>query len=128
MPCAQLLGLIRPHQRIPLSRPRRRAFCRLSRVLLLAPPTCSLTECRDVHWAKALSRDPLRSQADMGLQGKLPTADGLEQSPTCVRVTANPPHTITLQLALLGRCRLRKWLAATEQLLNLTMLYDLRTR
>ena len=57
---------------------------------------------QDVHWAQALSRaiiDPLRSQADMGLQGKLPTADGLEQSPTCVRVTANPPHTITLQLA-----------------------------
>ena len=80
----------------------------------------------NVHWAQALSRaiiDPLHSQADMGLQGKLPTADGLEQSPTCVRVTANPPHTITLQLALLGRCRLRKWAPAAEQLLNLTMRY-----
>ena len=78
---------------------------------------------QDVHWAQALSRaiiDPLRSQADMGLQGKLPTADGLEQSPTFVRVTANPPHNTQLALPFCQVFEEGK-VAAAEQLLMFTI-------
>ena len=45
-----------------------RTLRRLSRLLSASSTVCSLTECRDVHWAQAPRRaitDPLRCQADM---------------------------------------------------------------
>ena len=71
-----------------------RTLRRLSRLLSASSTVCSLTECRDVHWAQAPRRaitDPLRCQADMG---QLPTAAGPGHRPFC-RVTANPPRTNT---------------------------------
>ena len=71
----------------------------------------SPTASADVHWAQAPRRaitDPLRCQADME---QLLAAAGPEQSPPCVRVTANPPRTNTPQLVVA---------ADAEQLPNLT--------
>ena len=79
----------------------------------------SPTASADVHWAQAPRRaitDPLRCQADME---QLLAAAGPEQSPPCVRVTANPPRTNTPQLAQLAVPQRRDLL---EQLLHLTML------
>ena len=88
IPYAQLLDLTRPHQHISaLSRPHPRP---LSRLLSASSTLCSLTECRDVHWALAPRRaitDPLRCQAYIE---QLLAAAGPEQSPPCVRVTAKP--------------------------------------
>lgn len=45
-----------------------RTLRRLSRLLSASSTVCSLTECRNVHWAQAPRRaitDPLRCQADM---------------------------------------------------------------
>ena len=84
-------------------------------------PASGPTASADVHWAQAPRRaitDPLRCQADME---QLLAAAGPEQSPPCVRVTANPPRTNTPQLAQLAVPQRRDLL---EQLLHLTIRYE----
>ena len=84
-------------------------------------PASGPTASADEHWAQAPRRaitDPLRCQADME---QLLAAAGPEQSPPCVRVTANPPRTNTPQLAQLAVPQRRDLL---EQLLHLTIRYE----